>query len=32
VKWAHQLTAKEAKHYTLENVFAGPARWMPIHQ
>ena len=30
VKWAHQLTAKEARQYTLENVFAGPARWMPL--
>jgi pectinesterase len=30
VKWAHRLTAKEAKQYTLENIFFGARRWMPL--
>jgi len=29
VKWAHQLTAKEAKRYTLKTIFAGAAAWLP---
>ena len=29
VPWARQLTAREARHYTVENVFSGPARWLP---
>ncbi len=29
VKWSKQLTAKEAKGYTLENIFAGKTGWLP---
>jgi len=29
VKWARQLTAREAKQYTLKNIFAGGAGWEP---
>jgi pectinesterase len=29
VKWAKQLTADEAKKYTLENIFAGKVAWVP---
>lgn len=28
-KWSHQLTAKEAKRYTLANIFGGGAAWLP---
>ncbi|RYY16097.1 MAG: pectin esterase [Cytophagaceae bacterium] len=28
-KWSHQLTAKEAKQYTLANIFGGAAPWVP---
>ncbi|MGI4866643.1 MAG: pectinesterase family protein [Janthinobacterium lividum] len=28
-KWSHQLTAKEAKRYTLANIFGGGAPWVP---
>jgi pectinesterase len=29
VKWAKQLTAKEAKQYTLEKIFEGKSNWVP---
>lgn len=29
VKWSKQLTAKEAKQYTLSNIFAGTNNWLP---
>ncbi|MGI4863050.1 MAG: pectinesterase family protein [Janthinobacterium lividum] len=29
VKWAHQLTAKEARQYTLKTIFAGATGWEP---
>lgn len=29
VKWSHQLTAKEAKQYTLKAIFAGGEGWVP---
>ncbi|GGF14989.1 pectinesterase [Hymenobacter cavernae] len=29
VAWSHQLTAKEAKQYTLKNIFAGAEAWEP---
>ncbi len=29
VKWSKQLTKKEAKQYTLKNIFKGTANWMP---
>ncbi|MDO7854104.1 pectinesterase family protein [Hymenobacter convexus] len=29
VKWAHQLTAKEAKKYTLKTIFGGSQPWEP---
>lgn len=29
VKWSKQLTAKEAKKYRLENIFAGKVSWVP---
>ena len=29
VKWSKQLTAKEAKKYMLENIFAGKVSWVP---
>jgi pectinesterase len=29
VAWSHQLTAEEAKEYTLKTVFAKPASWEP---
>ncbi|WP_151089091.1 pectinesterase family protein [Hymenobacter baengnokdamensis] len=29
VKWAHQLTAKEAKTYSLSNIFNAPSPWLP---
>lgn len=29
VPWAHQLTAKEAKQYTLNQVFGGKEAWRP---
>jgi pectinesterase len=28
-KWTHQLTAKEAKRYTLARIFGGAAPWVP---
>ncbi|MGI4021643.1 MAG: pectinesterase family protein [Janthinobacterium lividum] len=30
VKWSHQLTASEAKTYTLANIFAGKEGWNPL--
>jgi pectinesterase len=32
VKWAHQLTAKETKAYTLRNIFAGSIGWEPARK
>lgn len=29
VAWAHQLTAKEAKQYTLKAIFAAIEPWLP---
>ena len=29
VPWAHQLTAKEAKQYTLNQIFSGKEAWQP---
>jgi pectinesterase len=29
VKWSRQLSAKEAKQYTLQNIFAGNTPWIP---
>jgi pectinesterase len=29
VAWSHQLTDKEAKEYTLENIFGGRESWSP---
>jgi pectinesterase len=29
VAWARQLSAKEAKSYTLAKIFGGPAPWVP---
>ncbi|GAB3579937.1 pectinesterase [Hymenobacter daeguensis] len=29
VAWSHQLTAKEAKRYTLKTIFAAAEPWMP---
>jgi pectinesterase len=29
VKWARQLTAREARRYTLKNIFAGAEGWEP---
>lgn len=30
VSWSKQLTKKEAKQYTLKNIFAGSTAWLPI--
>lgn len=30
VKWSHQLTASEAKVYTLANIFAAKEAWNPV--
>jgi pectinesterase len=32
VKWSRQLTAKEAKQYTLKTIFAGPISWEPVRK
>jgi pectinesterase len=32
VKWSRQLTAKEAKQYTLKTIFAGPISWEPARK
>ena len=32
VKWSHQLTGKEAKLYTLKNIFAGSEDWEPVQK
>ncbi|RYY14449.1 MAG: pectin esterase [Cytophagaceae bacterium] len=32
VPWSHQLTAKEAKQYTLKNIFAGSTGWVPAQK
>jgi pectinesterase len=32
VKWSRQLTAKEAKQYTLKTIFAGPIGWEPARK
>ena len=29
VNWSKQLSKKEAKRYTLKNIFAGSAAWIP---
>ncbi|UOQ68627.1 pectinesterase family protein [Hymenobacter volaticus] len=29
VAWSHQLKAKDAKQYTIQNIFGGPAAWNP---
>lgn len=29
IEWAKQLTKKEAKQYTLQNIFKGNTNWMP---
>lgn len=29
VKWSKQLTKKEAKRYTLKNIFSGTENWLP---
>ncbi|UOR06166.1 pectinesterase family protein [Hymenobacter aerilatus] len=29
VRWSRQLTSKEAKQYTLKNIFAGTEPWLP---
>jgi pectinesterase len=29
VPWSHQLTAKEAKQYTLKQIFGGKESWLP---
>ncbi|TVT39684.1 pectin esterase [Hymenobacter setariae] len=31
-KWTHQLTAKEAKRYTLAAIFSGAASWLPAEK
>ncbi len=31
VKWAKQLTKKQAKEYTIENIFAGRTNWVPAN-
>jgi len=28
-KWSHQLTAKQARRYTLKNIFGGESGWLP---
>jgi pectinesterase len=32
VKWSHQLTPKEARRYTLQAIFGGPAGWAPTRR
>ncbi|OUJ70567.1 pectinesterase family protein [Hymenobacter crusticola] len=32
VQWSRQLTAKEAKQYTIKNIFAGPVSWEPVRK
>jgi pectinesterase len=32
VKWVRQLTAKEARQYTLKTIFAGPIGWEPVRK
>ncbi len=29
IDWSHQLTKKELKKYTLENIFSGERNWLP---
>jgi pectinesterase len=29
VKWSKQLTAKEAKKYTIAKIFEGKVAWLP---
>jgi pectinesterase len=31
VAWSHQLTAREAKSYTLKRIFGGSQAWEPAH-
>jgi len=31
VPWSHQLSAKEAKQYTLKRIFGGQRAWAPAH-
>jgi len=31
VKWARQLSAKEARQYTLQNILAGEDHWDPLN-
>ena len=32
VQWSHQLTAKEARCYTLQAIFSGPVGWEPVRR
>jgi len=32
VVWSHQLNAKQAKQYSLQNIFNGSPAWLPSHQ
>jgi pectinesterase len=32
VKWAHRLSAKEARQYTLRNIFGGSQAWTPAQK
>jgi pectinesterase len=32
VKWAHRLSAKEARQYTLKNIFGGSQAWTPAQK
>ncbi|QDA58581.1 pectinesterase family protein [Hymenobacter jejuensis] len=32
VAWSHQLTKKEAKQYTLKNIFGGQVPWNPMEE
>jgi pectinesterase len=32
VKWSRQLTAKEARQYTLKAIFGGPIGWEPVRK
>ncbi|MBF9141914.1 pectinesterase family protein [Hymenobacter properus] len=32
VKWAHQLTAKQARQYTLKTIFGGTQAWEPAQK
>jgi pectinesterase len=32
VPWSHQLTSKEAKKYSIENILSGSDHWKPLHK